>query len=296
MTGYDFDMLRVYKDFVEDRHLIWKKRQRGEAQPWTDDPILARQKFTNCFRVLDHGSQFLVKRLITDDPLDYIARCVFYRITNLPETWDVLRDELGRYPVANDFLHNPEALFQVMSEYRAAGNQVFSGAYIIVPAPGTAGDKVRDAIYLTQYFIDHPSEEFLKAETQQERFLAIQATPGLGKFLSMQILTDWGYGQDVNRENEFIVAGPGAVRGAKPLNPDLPAEMVIWDLATMWEGHPEVSVNGHPLGLMNVQNTLCEFSKYVRYRDKPPAKFRPYAPTHPGPQEEPTLPVWMEAL
>ena len=41
--------------------------------------------------------------------------------------------------------------------------------------------------------------------------------------------------------------------------------------------------------LMDVQNCLCEFSKYVRFLEKPkPAN--PYVPAHPGPQPAPLLP------
>ena len=40
---------------------------------------------------------------------------------------------------------------------------------------------------------------------------------------------------------------------------------------------------------MDVQNTLCEFSKYVRFQSKPiPTK--QYVPAHPGPQPPPVLP------
>lgn len=291
--GYDEEMLDVYRKFVVNRHLIWKFRQEGLPAPWSDDPILMARKFTNMFRVLDHGSQFLMRRLMTDDPLDYLARCVFYRITNLPETWDVLQDELGEYPRAHHFTHESDLLYEAIHQYRSVGNKVFSGAYIIVPAPGTKGDKVRDAIALTKGFIENHAADFFNAETQEDRFKALRQTNGLGKFLSMQILTDWGYGLDENKENEFVIAGPGARRGAAHLNAELSAERVIWELAVEWEGDPVVEMNGHSLGLMNVQNTLCEFSKYVRYMSAHHP--HPYVPAHPGSQPKPVLPKWMEA-
>lgn len=291
--SYDAEMLDVYRKFVVNRHLIWKYRQEGLPAPWSDDPILMARKFTNDFRVLDHGSQFLMKRLMTDDPWDYLARCVFYRITNLPETWDMLQDELGEYPRAHHFVYESDFLYEAIHHYRSAGNKVFSGAYIIVPAPGTKGDKARDAIALTKGFIENHAADFFNAETQEDRFKALRQTPGLGKFLSMQILTDWGYGLDENRENEFVIAGPGARRGAAHLNAELSAERVIWELAVEWASDPVVEVNGHSLGLMNVQNTLCEFSKYVRYMSMNHP--RPYTPAHPGPQPKPRLPKWMEA-
>jgi len=44
---------------------------------------------------------------------------------------------------------------------------------------------------------------------------------------------------------------------------------------------------------MNTQNTLCEFSKYVR-ETVSPRKVTPYKPAHPGRQPEPVLPTWMQ--
>lgn len=291
---YDSEMVDLYLNMVVNRHTIWEKRQAGLDAPWTDDPILARLKMTNMFRVLDPGSQFVLTDLACDDDLDFLVRCVFYRITNLPATWHAMRQYMGRYPVAEDFSTSTfaEVLIRDLHHYRDAGNKIFSGAYIIIPNPGvTNSDKVVDAVRLVQGFVRDKAEDFLAASTQRDRFNILRSTNGLGKFLSMQILTDWGYAQDVNREHEFIVAGPGAVRGAAHLIQGRPAENVIWDLtAVLFDA---VTLNGHLLGPMNIQNTLCEFSKYVREINTP-RKTSIYKPAHPGRQPKPVLPVWMQ--
>lgn len=289
---FDKEMLEHYARFVLNRHLVWTKRQAGESAPWTRDPIIATRKFTNVFRVLDYGSQFLVRELTCHDPVDYLARCIFYRVTNSPKTWTEMKNVLGDYPTKQDFYKKPDELFRVLDDYRSRGNTVFSGAYVIIPSPGTNGDKIRDAINLTRHFLSDGIIDFMTARTQAERFAALRATPGLGPFLSMQILTDWGYAQPINRENEFIVAGPGARKGASYLSTDNP-EDVIRALSAGWDEDEFVRLNGHPLGLMNVQNTLCEFSKLVRYMSKPLSAV-PYRPAHPGPQPEPALPDWMK--
>src|SRR5690606_9607191 len=112
---------------------------------------LANKKFTNMFRVLDPGSQFVFD--LKGEPIDVIARLVFYRITNLPATWYALRAAYGRYPTADDFVHRSALLFQTIDAYRKQGNRVFSGAYIIVPEPGTRNDKVGGALRLTGRFL-----------------------------------------------------------------------------------------------------------------------------------------------
>ena len=290
MTVDDEKMLDLYRKMVVERHWIWCARQENQPQPWTKDPVLANRKFTNMFRVLDPGSQFVFD-LDTENPVDVIARLVFYRITNLPSTWYALRSALGHYPTARDFIHQNAVLYQTLDTYRKNGNKVFSGAYIIVPEPGTKNDKVGGALRLTRTFVTEKAEAFLEADSQDERFAVLRSTPGLGKFLSMQILTDWTYLQTEEPDLSFIVAGPGAVRGAALLNSSKKPEDVIYDLTFDWMDHPFVRLGGRSLTLMDVQNTLCEFGKYAR-EIVTPRKKSPYRPSHPGAQPAPVLPAW----
>jgi hypothetical protein len=247
-------------------------------------------KMTNMFRVLDPGSQFVFE-LDGNDPVTVIARLVFYRITNLPSTWYALRTRLGRYPVTTDFTRDSDVMLGFLNTYRNLGNRVFSGAYIIIPEPGTTNDKIEGAVRLTQRFIVEKAEAFLDATTQDERFAVLLSTPGLGKFLSMQILTDWGYLQPEEPDLSFIVAGPGARRGATLLDSAKKPEDVIHDIAFDWIDHPSVSLVGRALTPMDVQNTFCEFSKYAR-EIAVPRKKTAYRPAHTGIHPIPVLPQW----
>lgn len=284
------EMMDLYRRMVEERHRIWFDRQNNEPQPWTQDPVLANRKFTNMFRVLDPGSQFVFD-LDDNDPVNVIARLVFYRITNKPSTWYAMRSMLGDYPTADDFVYRHASLFHILDKYRDAGNRVFSGAYIIVPEPGTTNDKVRGAIHVARHFAMKKAEAFLDAATPDERFAVLESTPGLGKFLSMQILTDWTYLQIDEPDLSFIVAGPGARRGAALLEPAKKPEDVIYDLAFDWMDHKTVMLADRSLTPMDVQNTLCEFSKYAK-EIVTPRKKTTYQPSHPGAQPIPVLPQW----
>lgn len=290
MTAEDPKMMDLYRGMVTERHRIWLARQDNEPQPWTEDPVLANRKFTNMFRVLDPGSQFVFD-LADEDPVTVIARLVFYRITNLPSTWYALRTAYGRFPTAPDFIHQSAVLYQMLDAYRAAGNRIFSGAYIIVPEPGTKNDKAGGALRLTRTFVTEKAEAFISAQSQDERFAVLRSTPGLGKFLSMQILTDWGYLQPEQPDLSFVIAGPGAIRGAALLNSSQKPEDMIYDLAFDWMEDPFVTLGGRALTPMDVQNTLCEFSKYAR-EIVTPRKKTTYRPSHPGAQPAPVLPRW----
>lgn len=302
----DVDEFLNYASFVEARHGVWKARQLGEPQAqWTDDPIVASRKFTNVFRVLDPGSQFALR--LTHEagiaPIDALARLVLYRYTNLPATWEHLFDTWGRWPTAGDVEGYASALFDIIDAYRAAGNNVFSGAYVILPEPNRSGDKVRQALGLARRVLED-ARSFYEAQSQQERFDILRRHYGVGDFMAMQILTDWGYspfaGED--RENEFVVAGPGSRRGALAVSPGWqPEETIAWT-AQYWRDSglvrlrlPDGSLR-YP-SLMDVQNTFCEYSKYRRYQASGVVKATPYIPAHPGPQMAPRYPEhWMEGL
>lgn len=286
---YNTTMVDLYREFVLERHKVYLARQRGEEQPWTTDPVISKVKFTNMFRVLDPGSQFVLTDLWTEDDRDFLARCFLYRYTNLPATWRYLKEKNGRYPLADDMDGD---LVSDIWEYRDAGNTVFSGAYIIMPAPGVVGgDKVKDAVALTNLFVQEHLADFFYAPCQADRFLVLRRAHGVGRFMAMQILTDWTYGQPVDHSDGFIIAGPGAIRGARALNPSRTPEEVIRDMCLMLGKEESLELNGTPLSLMDVQNTLCEFSKYVRELERP-RKVNPYRPSHPGQQPAPVLPRW----
>ena len=305
----------TYLDFVEERHAIWYKRQTGAPQPWTDDPILAGQKFTNVFRVLDPGSQFVFE-LAHEDPKTTLMRLFLYRFTGRVEAWQALGLTLG-YPESTDDLagvlrfwqayRGPGTKFQRVP-WMQAGNpdapkrdnwsypySVFTGAYMISPrtlAHGT--DKMEAVIAMTgDMFSGTVWPRFAAARNQADRFNALRQNPGMGDFMAMQILTDWGYTShsDGDRENEFVMAGPGAKRGAALIDPSSATLVTLgWAQRTIHQ-LPDCPLLGtRKPSLMDVQNTLCEFSKYARYASKAPKHPKKYRPAHPGPQPEPRLP------
>lgn len=298
------DMALAYFDFVVDRHRVWEKRQQGEAGPWSDDPILQRNKFTCVYRVLDYGSQFLLRELLNEPgigPGDALGRAFLYRMSNEPKTWQHTAQQRGGYPRAHNFNGD---LGYLWAQYRDAGNRVFSGAYTIMPLPGVAGfDKAKEVVRMaaTSFHPDSPdcvTPAFLAAGTMAERFAVLRAIPNVGDFLAMQVLTDFGYspfGADQD-ENAFVAPGPGARKGAKEIWPEKKAAWVIaWCRERVLDLPDCPTVQGRPPSLMDIQNTLCEFSKYARFMRKPePA--REFKPLHPGTPAPLVLPRhWLTA-
>jgi hypothetical protein len=280
----DADAALTFLSFVEQRHRAWERRTAGLPQEtWTDDPIVATHKFTNVYRVLDYGSQFVLTDLI-DPNLDertQLRDLFLYRHTGRVEAWDYAAVVAEAYP------YDLDELYQIWSAYRNEGRPFFTNAYLVFPqstVPGT--DKLRSIIDLTERLFTEGSPDdvvpdFLAVKTQQERFRVLRRNKGVADFMSMQVLTDWGYtphcGED--RENEMVVCGPGAVKGARALGLD-PDSAIQWAVTSL-RNSGTVRLGDRLPSYMDVQNCLCEFSKYVRFAAKPiPAK--PYKPAHPG--------------
>lgn len=293
----DVDAALSYLLFVEERHRIWERRQAGMPQPWTDDPILATRKFTNVFRVLDPGSQFVLTDLLPDtEPEDFLLRCFLYRHTGNLDAWRYLLVQTGSYPRADEDL---DYVLECWRDYRSSGGKVFTGAYLVYPqsaVPGT--DKIESIVCLTERllnterFPEYITKDFLLAETQAERFNTLRRNKGVADFMSMQVLTDFGYSTE-DRENEFIVPGPGCRKGSALLG--MKGEDAIRWAHAAFDGSsdcPRIEVNGNTRrpSLLDVQNTLCEFSKYARFATKPVHQ-APYKPAHPGLQQPPVLPA-----
>lgn len=297
----DPDRLSEFLEFTRQRHQVWEKRQLGLPYPWTDHPALRERKFTNVYRVLDYGSQWLFNSGWIDGeaaPRDQLMRLFLYRHTGRWEAWDTYLALEGEPPTVDDL----DTALAVIKSYRGkSARPVFTSAYLVFPQstePGT--DKLDSIFALTRRLFtdgspDDVVPDFLKARSQAERFKCLRRNKGVADFMSMQILTDWGYtphcGED--REDEFVVCGPGARKGSAALAPGArPEDVVRWALDTVRStpGCPKVfiphSMNVRPPSLMDVQNLLCEFSKLVRYVPKGV----PYVPSHPGSQDEPSFP------
>lgn len=315
----DLDRWMTYRDFVLERHRVWQRRQDGDPGPWSRDRVLASRKFTNVFRILDPGTQFVLTDLAGVDPRDELYRLFLYRHTGRVEAWQYLPIALGAYPGADD----SDEVFKAWAEYRGPGvrkennrkpeadrykeNQhrpagqgyteykrsVFTGAYLVFPqsqVPGT--DKLRSIVDLAHRVFDRDAALdywWEQASAPAERFRLLRSQKGVGDFMSMQVLADWNYLHALDDENSFVIAGPGARKGASLVFPGVKPETAIQDARELWLGDPECpTLAGRPPSLMDVQNTMCEFSKYARYLTRAPGK--PYKPAHPGPQEPPVLP------
>ena len=78
------EVFDTYWCFAARRQQVYEARLRGEAPPWTTDPILASYRFTNCYRAADRVSQYLIKNVIyshDQEPEEVLFRILLFRFS-----------------------------------------------------------------------------------------------------------------------------------------------------------------------------------------------------------------------
>ena len=249
--------------FARARHSLWEGKH-------VKSHILANRKFTNVFRVLDRGSQYLLQLMNShEDPLDRLALSYFYRQVNRPDTMnDIIARNKGYAPNASEIL-DPSWYDRVVAPVSQARPGAFlSGAYMILISPGDKGSTVQKMQAMFPAARPH-LEQIAGSPSLASRVKALQLTPGLGPFMAMQIATDMGYCEgETDQENTFVLAGPGSRRGV--------GFLLGKEYATPAEAHHVITTfpfdalpplpesNGRLASWMDVQNIFCEYSKYGR--------------------------------
>lgn len=271
--------MKTYEDvvkFARARHRLWE----GKG---TKSRILTTRKFTNVFRVLDRGSQYLLTLMdMHDEPLDRLALSYFYRQVNRPDTMEaIIAANDGYVPEAAE-IFDPSWYDRVVGPVAAARPGAFlSGAYMILISandPRPTIEKMKFAFPRSEPWLGHVVE----VGDLATRVMLLQETPGLGPFMAMQIATDMGYTRgEPDQENTYILPGPGAKRGAgylvgKTYASEKEARQIIQEFPV--ELLPTLPYsNGRPASWMDVQNVFCEYSKYARLAERPaPASATPY--------------------
>lgn len=254
--------------FAKARHRLYEGKE-------VKSPILRTRKFTNVFRVLDRGSQYLLNLMDTyskAERLDRLALSYFYRQVNRPDTMDAIIEQNDGYlPNAED-IFNPKWYRKVIEPVVAARPGAFlNGAYIILINPGDSRgtvDKMADVFPAAKPFLT----DVARYDSLDNRVDMLQKTPGLGPFLAMQIATDLGYCRgERDQENEFVLAGPGSRRGVgwvlgREGGQATPKEALrVIQEFPVDRLPPLPGSNGRHASWMDIQNVFCEFSKYARY-------------------------------
>jgi len=280
LNGNRVSVTEVFDSYwylAAERQAIFFSRAEGKPAPWTADPILARHRFTNAYRASDRVSQYLLQRVIYDEPrdaLDTVLRILLFKLFNRIETWEHLVARLGE-PDASSF--NRERYAQILDERLDAGERIYSAAYVMPdPQLGHHRKHYNHLALLYGILSDGSLIRLLKARTLEDLYFQLLSIASFGRFLAFQYAIDLNYSPHFNfNEMDFVVAGPGAIRGIDKCFEDtggLTPEEVIGCMAMSADEFLGASdrvfqdLDGRQLQLVDCQNLFCEVDKYARMK------------------------------
>jgi hypothetical protein len=271
------EVFDTYWRFAAERQAMLFRRLAGDVGPWTSDPILRSHRFTNVYRVADRVSQYLIRDVQqrpdrSQEPRELFFRTILFKLFNRIETWEALEEHLGPLAWATFDLNKAAAILDARQN---CGLRNYSAAYIMPPPNlGHARKHANHLALLARMMADLVPEPVRKAPSLAAVYESLVRYPSLGPFLAFQYAIDLNYSDllDFN-ENDFVVAGPGALDGIAKCFVDVgglsPSAVIEWMVDNQDAEFGRLGLNfqrllGRRLHLIDCQNLFCEISKYAR--------------------------------
>jgi hypothetical protein len=273
------EIFDLYWIFAAKRQEIFERRIAGQAEPWTDDPILKEFKFCNVFRAADRVSQYLIREVAygpaKDSVADRLFRIIAFRTFSKPETWRALISRLGREPSLEDLASG--AFENALDNIKKVHGGLYTGAFILCANKVfgfTEKHKNHVALFKQMFFEREAASRIQKAGSLGELVEFLQSFPLTGPFMSYQLAVDINYSDIVDfDENSFTQAGPGALRGIAKAFVDFgdytPAEIIQLMVLQQKQEFQRLGLKfrglwGRPLHAIDCQGLFCELDKYCR--------------------------------
>lgn len=269
---------RKWKIVGEEPH-AWRNRKRY-------DPIIAQYRFCNVRRNDDRVTMWIHEHIL-DHWRDHSELWFFLtvaRLFNLPSSLMAILDLLDPF--------KPALIRNRLHKRKKEGKNNFNAAYI-VSTNGRTMDKVDYVVaeILGPLWADRKaiSKKIHVAPTLDEVHRILMDQNGLASFMAAQVVADLKYAHPDRWKDfhTFAASGPGSKRGLNYVMdapPDKP-----WKEEAFREtlGLLRLKVNAklrwpEPLTAHDIQNCLCEFSKYERTRlgeGRPKQKYVPHMET-----------------
>ncbi len=263
-----------YWSFAAERQQVYYRRLAGCDGPLTLDPVIAANRFTNAYRASDRVSQYLITHVQYSKEwewLDTYVRTLIFKVFNRIDTWEHIVQQIGEpdWTALRDG-HVEQAISSI-----AENRPIYSAAYIMPPPRSLSGPKyVRHLELVRRMVLDGAPGEVQSARSMADAYQVLLGYESIGSFLAYQYVTDLNYSPHLSfSESEFVVPGPGAIRGLRKCFSDsggLPDQDLLrwtWERQEDEFGSRDLVWNGlwgRPLQLIDVQNLFCEVDKYTR--------------------------------
>lgn len=215
----------AWSRFAIARMEAFVAKQNGEAYHNPEFPSLSFARYTNPYRMLDRGSQYVITEIANNEELGWRGKMTLlflYRQFNMPSSYELFRD--GVMAAMMDAT-GAETLDALVSDRKVVEDM--AKAFILYHKDlEEQGVTLYSRAYLrngssayTRYFELMPDIldtmfAFNAEDYSLERiFWHLRRFEGFGDFLAYQLALDVNYCFDVSLPVDFVVPGPGAIKG-----------------------------------------------------------------------------------
>lgn len=260
------DLFDTLEYWIRERESIRKKREKREKRPWTTDPILIKYRFCNVKRMDDRVSRWLTDNWYTpyQNSPNFAFACSVARQINWPETLEEITPFVfGKW--------EPARIKKILERRKYSGQKVYTGAYMLTGTLG--GTKIQQTIdkILTPIRRDPPTIHWDSMEKTHAEYMP---RAGYSSFIAGQVVADMVSSGFLEAADALTWAplGPGSKRGlnrlhGRPLESGISKKQAVEEMVEVYDEMfaraPEI-FEDRKLILMDLQNCLCEFDKYVR--------------------------------
>lgn len=293
VESIDQNNLDLFLYYIGERYRIHiRKDLKHLPQPWTDDKILRKYRFTNVRREQDYTTRWLIDNICKADIryLQKLANIVLFRIFNKVSTAELLGIPISSFKNL-DPIQVAEDVESMLTDTPFTGAYLCSGLKTYMRKYAGSDSDIESALILVRDLTENRFwRRISHSSSPQEVIDLLQECPGISEFMSYQMFIDFTYVDEFPfSENEYTVAGIGATLGLKILfggtkrkHGLTPEEFIFW-MRDNWEElnqyntqhggkhtlNPQILFQDLPeedrvMNVMSIENCLCEFSKYYK--------------------------------
>lgn len=298
--GIKKDIFERFLHWIHERHTIHLRRKAGEKAPWTDDPVLQNNFFTNPYRENDKTTIWFRDNFRDQyaNSLSVVFGTIAFRWFNYIPTGEILLGKDSKVYANNTAkalgwgsMKNLLLDWDGDECERRLSNagKFITGAYIIKvynAMPKLQGIRLcLDTVWLDRHRLledIHPSRRAYKSASVSQRSMEwvskrLTRYLFLGGFMAYEISCDLRY-TDVLRNaadiNTWCNPGPGAARGMTrimgiPLkDKKVPAPRNFLKLCNdlLYLTNQCLHSSMSKFEMREIEHSLCEFDKYERCR------------------------------
>lgn len=268
----DNEMLELFCYWIREREDIRRKRESFRLPPWTEDPILRDNHFCNVHREDDRGTKEIRSVVLSHPELGIIDLPWVYtmaRLFNKALTLDFVLNtiEVGQRHLWVDLL-------KAQMEY---GTKVFHTAYVV----STNGRRMNKLEYVYEVVESVKQLQITPFDDCWEVFEELTSIRGMGSFLAGQVIADLKNDRYLVRAPDrwtWSCIGPGSKKGLDYIfGHGTNARNYDGRMGTLCSAMP-LDILKMRIHMQDLQNCLCEFSKYVAIMNGTRGRSRPYKP------------------